>query len=89
MPASASSQITEFMYQHPGQIWCAECVATAVQLTRSRVASLFLPMEGLDFFYRIDAVCKGCSRRRLGMQYDRRKARPFAREIVSVDRRAG
>lgn len=64
---TARDRVLAFLRDHPGKLWCAECMAVKVGLPRARTANVFLAAEGINGFRRRDAVCASCARRRLGL----------------------
>ena len=65
----AREQIQVFLRQRPGEGWCAECAANALLLPRTRVANVYLALEGVTGFRRMDIECVRCRRRRLTLVY--------------------
>lgn len=69
MIAPAPKVIAAFLRERPAEPWCSECVARKCDLARSRAANVFLVMEGMTGFRRLDRPCNGCGHRRLALMY--------------------
>lgn len=64
---TARALIVTFLRQRPTEIWCSECLGHKLDLRPGRAANVFLLVEGMQGFRRVDRPCIACGQRRLAL----------------------